>query len=130
MASILGKPGGPGQFPTHDLSTVRGALHSGGQNCTPNDSRVRRSKDGSALATHSRLITIAPTAGTPQTGAIELPAAQLAAKLLLDYCPQGRQVFLQGLPNSTRRHVFVVVAIEVAGCGHFSPRNVGVARLQ
>src|SRR6516164_7031772 len=26
MASILGKPGGPGQFPTHDLSTVRGAL--------------------------------------------------------------------------------------------------------
>jgi len=27
MASILGKPGGPGQFPTHDLSTVRGALH-------------------------------------------------------------------------------------------------------
>jgi hypothetical protein len=28
MASILGKPGGPGQFPTHDLSTVRGALHA------------------------------------------------------------------------------------------------------
>jgi hypothetical protein len=28
MASILGKPGGPGQFPTHDLSTVRGALQS------------------------------------------------------------------------------------------------------
>src|SRR5262249_13632025 len=26
MASILGKPGGPGQFPTHDLSTVMGAL--------------------------------------------------------------------------------------------------------
>jgi hypothetical protein len=26
MASILGKPGSPGQFPTHDLSTVRGAL--------------------------------------------------------------------------------------------------------
>src|SRR6266516_2300936 len=23
MASILGKPGGPGQFPTHDLSTVQ-----------------------------------------------------------------------------------------------------------
>src|SRR6516225_2267784 len=30
MASILGKPGGPGQFPTHDLSTVRGALQTGG----------------------------------------------------------------------------------------------------
>src|SRR5262245_19437445 len=29
MASILGKPGGPGQFPTHDLSTVMGALQSG-----------------------------------------------------------------------------------------------------
>src|SRR6516162_8522340 len=29
MASFLGKPGGPGQFPTHDLSTVRGALQSG-----------------------------------------------------------------------------------------------------
>jgi hypothetical protein len=28
MASILGKPGSPGQFPTHDLSTVWGALHS------------------------------------------------------------------------------------------------------
>ena len=28
MASILGKPGGPGQFPTHDLSTVRGALQT------------------------------------------------------------------------------------------------------
>jgi hypothetical protein len=27
MASILGKPGSPGQFPTHDLSTVWGALH-------------------------------------------------------------------------------------------------------
>src|SRR6516225_1192617 len=26
MASILGKPGGPGQFRTDDLSTVRGAL--------------------------------------------------------------------------------------------------------
>src|SRR5262245_11060181 len=31
MASILGKPGGPGQFPTHDLSTVRGALHVAGK---------------------------------------------------------------------------------------------------
>src|SRR6266446_2289818 len=30
MASILGKPGGPGQFPTHDLSTVRGALQREG----------------------------------------------------------------------------------------------------
>src|SRR5215471_14187033 len=29
MAPHLGKPGGPGQFPTHDLSTVRGALESG-----------------------------------------------------------------------------------------------------
>jgi hypothetical protein len=27
MASILGKPGSPGQFPSHDLSTVWGALH-------------------------------------------------------------------------------------------------------
>src|SRR5262245_29759278 len=33
MASILGKPGGPGQFPTHDLSTVRGALQTEGGNC-------------------------------------------------------------------------------------------------
>src|SRR6516225_3213265 len=31
MASILGKPGGPGQFPTHDLSTVRGALQDVGR---------------------------------------------------------------------------------------------------
>jgi hypothetical protein len=30
MVSILGKPGGPGQFPTHDLSTVRGALQPTG----------------------------------------------------------------------------------------------------
>jgi hypothetical protein len=44
MASILGKPGSPGQFPTHDLSTVWGALQSpdsGGQNCTPNDTGER-----------------------------------------------------------------------------------------
>src|SRR5215471_9670725 len=37
MASILGSPASSGQFPTCNLSTVWGALHSGGQNCTPND---------------------------------------------------------------------------------------------
>ena len=45
-------------------------------------------------------------------------------------CAQRRQVFFERLPNSPRRHVFVVVAIEVAGCSHFSPRNVRVARFQ
>ena len=42
--------------------------------------------------------------------------------------PQRRQVFLQRLPHAARRHVFVVVAIEVSGRGHFSPRNGGGRR--
>jgi hypothetical protein len=42
MASILGKPGGPGQFPTHDLSTVRGALHGVGQVYPDNRDAGRR----------------------------------------------------------------------------------------
>ena len=48
MASILGKPGGPGQFPTRDLSTVRGALQGpvqvGGQH-SPVHGRLALSAD-------------------------------------------------------------------------------------
>jgi hypothetical protein len=46
MASSLGKPGGPGQFPTHDLSTVRGALQQVGKIepvLTPSKGRCRYS---------------------------------------------------------------------------------------
>ena len=37
MAFIL--PGSPGQFPTCNLSTVRGALQSASKNCTPNKTK-------------------------------------------------------------------------------------------
>jgi len=50
MASILGKPGGPGQFPTHDLSTVRGALQMV-CTCQTKDKRVCREFDTGKLVT-------------------------------------------------------------------------------
>jgi hypothetical protein len=48
---------------------------------------------------------------------------RVAAKLLLDHRPKRRQVFLRRLPRAAWLHIFVIVAIEVSGCGHYLSRE-------
>src|SRR5215469_1156337 len=51
-------------------------------------------------------------------------------QLLLDHRPQGRQAVLYGSPYVRRRHIFVVVAVDVASAGHFLPRDRRMPRLE
>src|ERR1700690_177188 len=36
---------------------------------------------------------------------------------------------MDGAPYKAMRHVLVIVPVDVAGAGHFAPRDVGMARL-